>query len=104
MDPTLLWLWSRLVAVAPIQPLPWELPYVEGAALKKLKKKKKKKAELFIFPNQNSIPIKQKLSISPAHSHREPPFSYLNPLGHNGNSLAASFLFLFLFFRAAPVA
>ena len=34
-DPTLLWLWYRLAAVAQIQPLAWELPYAAGAALKK---------------------------------------------------------------------
>ena len=35
----MLWLWHRLAAVAPIQPLAWEIPYAEGAALKKKKKK-----------------------------------------------------------------
>ena len=40
-DPALLWLWCRPAAVAPIQPLAWELPYAEGAALKRQKKKKK---------------------------------------------------------------
>ena len=30
----LLWLWHRLAAVAPIQPLVWEPPYCKGAALK----------------------------------------------------------------------
>ena len=30
----LLWLWLRLAAVAPVQPLAWELPYASGAALK----------------------------------------------------------------------
>ena len=39
-DPPLLWLWYRLVAVALICPLPWELPYATGAALKKKKKVK----------------------------------------------------------------
>ena len=34
-DPELLWLWCRLVATAPIQPLAWEPPYATGAALKK---------------------------------------------------------------------
>ena len=34
-DPELLWLWCRLAAVAPIQPLAWELPHGTGAALKK---------------------------------------------------------------------
>ena len=51
-DPTLLWLWRRPVATAPIQPLAWEPPYAEGAAQEigttttttttKDKKKKKK--------------------------------------------------------------
>ena len=31
----MLWLWSRLAAEAPIQPLAWELPYTAGAALLK---------------------------------------------------------------------
>ena len=34
-DLTLLWLWCRLAAVAPIGPLAWEPPYVAGGALKK---------------------------------------------------------------------
>ena len=29
-DPSLLWLWCRLAATAPIQPLAWEPPYAEG--------------------------------------------------------------------------
>ena len=32
--PTLLWLWCRLAAAAPIGPLAWELPNFEDAALK----------------------------------------------------------------------
>ena len=39
-DPTLLWLWCRPAAMAPIQPLAWEPPYTKGAALKRQKKKK----------------------------------------------------------------
>ena len=50
-DPMLLWLWRRLVATDPIQPLAWEPPYAAGAAqeiattttTKKDKKKKKNK-------------------------------------------------------------
>ena len=42
LDPTLLWLWCRLMATAPILPLAWELPYTEGAALKRPKKKRGK--------------------------------------------------------------
>ena len=34
-DPTLLWLWCRPAATAPIRPLARELPYTSGAALKK---------------------------------------------------------------------
>ena len=35
LDPALLWLWHRPAAVAPIQPLAWELLYATGVALKK---------------------------------------------------------------------
>ena len=39
LDPTLLWLWWRLAAAAPIRSLAWEPPYATGTALKiKLKK------------------------------------------------------------------
>ena len=37
-DPTLLWLWCRPAALAPIQPLAWELPYAMSVALKRKKK------------------------------------------------------------------
>ena len=39
-DPTLLWLWRRLVATAPIQPLAWKPPYATGTALDKAKRQK----------------------------------------------------------------
>ena len=42
-DPALLWLWRRLAATAPIQPLAWEPPYAAGAAQEIAKKDKKKK-------------------------------------------------------------
>ena len=41
-DPTLMWLWRRLVATAPIEPLAWEPPHAMGAALEKTKRQKKK--------------------------------------------------------------
>ena len=41
-DPTLLWLWCRPVATAPIGPLAWEPPYASGAALKGQKDKETK--------------------------------------------------------------
>ena len=34
-DLRLLWLWCRLAAATPIQPLAWELPYAIGVALKR---------------------------------------------------------------------
>ena len=39
-DPALLWLWCRLAAVAPVQPIVWELPYAVGVALKSKNKTK----------------------------------------------------------------
>jgi len=62
----LLWLWRRLAATAPIQPLAWEPPYAAGAAQEiatatttkdkktkdKKKKKKKKKAPSKAQPSQ----------------------------------------------------
>ena len=38
----LLWLWHRPAAVALIQPLAWEPPYVADAALKRQKDQKRK--------------------------------------------------------------
>ena len=37
-DLALLWLWSRLAATAPVQPLAWDPPYAVGVALKRQKK------------------------------------------------------------------
>ena len=45
-DPALLWLWHRMAAIALFQPLPWELLYAEGAALKSAKTKTKKPKKL----------------------------------------------------------
>ena len=58
-DPALLWLWCKLAAVAPIQPLAWELPYAVGAALKRPKqtnkqtKKPKKQQQQKTKQNKN---------------------------------------------------
>ena len=43
LDPALLWLWCRPVAVAPVWPLAWGLPYAVGLVLKSKKNKKIKK-------------------------------------------------------------
>ena len=42
-DLTLLWLWCRLAAAAPIRPLAWELPCAGGVALKRQKQTNKQK-------------------------------------------------------------
>ena len=42
-DLVLLWLWCRLEATAPIQPLAWEPPYATGAAQKRQKNNNNKK-------------------------------------------------------------
>ena len=42
-DPTLLWLWRRSVAAAPIGPLAWEPPCAVGAAQEMAKRQKKEK-------------------------------------------------------------
>ena len=42
-DPSLLYLWHRLAAAAPVQPLDWEHPYAMGAALETKKKRKKER-------------------------------------------------------------
>jgi len=41
-DPTLLWLWCRLVAAALMPPLAWELSYALGVALKRQQQQKLK--------------------------------------------------------------
>ena len=65
-DPSLLWLQCRMVAVAPIQSLAWELPYVTGSTLKSQKKKKKKnETKLYTILEENMIFKKYHLIISP---------------------------------------
>ena len=46
LGPTLLWLWARPVATAPIGPLAWEPPYAEGMGLKRQKTKQNKKTHM----------------------------------------------------------
>ena len=38
LEPTLLWLWHRPGATAPIRPLAWEPPYAADVALEKAKR------------------------------------------------------------------
>ena len=43
LDPTLVWLWRRPVAKAPIRPLAWEPPYAMRVALEKAKRQQQQK-------------------------------------------------------------
>ena len=54
-DPTLLWLWRRPVATAPIRPLVWEPPYAAGAAQEMAKRQKKKKKKTQKTKNRISL-------------------------------------------------
>ena len=46
LDPTLLWLWQRPVAIALIRPLAWEPPHATGAALEKAKRQTNKQTKM----------------------------------------------------------
>ena len=46
LDPALLWLWCKLAATAPVQPLAWEPPYAVSAAQKDNTKNKDKKVSV----------------------------------------------------------
>ena len=58
LDPTLLWLWWRPAATAPIRPLAWEPPYAAKSSLRKGKKtkKKKKKKVTQLLRNRGEFP------------------------------------------------
>ena len=53
LDSSLLWLWCRPAAVAPIQPLAWEPPYAVGVNHPP-KKKKKEKWNWLEFPGDSA--------------------------------------------------
>ena len=61
LDPTLLRLWRRLAATAPIRPLAWELPYASGVALKQNKTNKQKKCMEYRTVSDHSV-IKLEIS------------------------------------------
>ena len=72
LDPALLWLWRRLVATAPIQPLPWEPPYAARAAKEMAKRQKKKKKILIscvlLWLQTDSLPVLSAYLYALAHS------------------------------------
>ena len=47
LDPALLWLWCRLVAIAPTRPLAWEPPYAAEEALKSKNKQTNKQTKSY---------------------------------------------------------
>ena len=47
LDLVLMWMWHRLAAVAPIQPLAWEPPHAAGVALKRKKKNPQNKTKTY---------------------------------------------------------
>ena len=59
LDPELLWLWCRPVAIALIRPLAWEPPYAAGAAqeMTKRQKKEKKRKKKNEFPLQRLVQV-----------------------------------------------
>ena len=52
-DPTLLWLWRRVVATASNGPLAWEPPYAAGVALKRPKEGVPVVAQWLTNPTRN---------------------------------------------------
>ena len=66
-DPALLWLWRRPAAAAPIPPLAWELPYVQGAALQKSEKKAKTKPKKLQAASIGPLPGEQRTTASFCH-------------------------------------
>ena len=57
-DHTLLWLWHRSAATAPIGPLAWEPPYAADAALKSPNKQTKKSTSIGLFSPNRGVKIK----------------------------------------------
>ena len=76
----LLWLWCRVAAAAPNQPLPWELSYTVGAALKRQKKKRRRrqKTALWEFYTMTQVLL---LSWIPEPWPRSPGKILLFPMG-----------------------
>ena len=64
-DPTLLWLWRRLVATAPIRPLAWEPPYAKGAAQEMAKRQKKQKTK----NKKTGVPVVAQWLTNPTRNH-----------------------------------
>ena len=48
-DLVLLWVWNRLLAAAPVQPLAWELPHATGTVLKRERERERKRDIYVIY-------------------------------------------------------
>ena len=51
-----LWLWRRLAAAAPVQPLAWELPHAVGAAVKRKKERERERERWIIRVDKKDTP------------------------------------------------
>ena len=67
LDPALLLLWRRPVAIAPIGPLAWEPPYATGAAQEIAKRQKKEKEKEKTRPI--GVPIVAQWLTNPTRNH-----------------------------------
>ena len=68
-DPTLLWLWNRLAAVALIQPLARELPYAMGTAPQKTKTNKRTNKQNGKKPDLHCVLSKYKVRSTFGRKH-----------------------------------
>ena len=71
-DPTLLWLWRRPVATAPIRLLAWEPPYATGAAqeiAKRHTKKNLKIKKIIIIIIIIGVPVVAQSLTNPTRNH-----------------------------------
>ena len=68
-DLVLLWLWHRLAATTPIQPLDWEPPYAVGMAPKKEKKKERTPNSKCNGPSSSHKWVRIILDMTPCLDH-----------------------------------
>ena len=90
-DPTLLWLWCRPVATAPIGSLAWEPPYAAGAAPEKAKKTKKTKTKNKTKKRMAPMKETQMTNAAEGMEKREPSYKVggnVNWYNHYGGTSA----------------
>ena len=78
-DPSLLWLWCRPAATAPIGPLAWEPSYAVSVALKRQKdKKKKRKKNILQYTCETGLNTIWKNKLGQPYSSQETIITLLN--------------------------